>query len=103
MGRLFEIIFDLLIFFVMVKVLGRVFRLFGGAEAPKVEFRTHWGHAPRATSQGRSELTGQTARDPVCGMFVSTEVSHKLQVNGKTLHFCSEECLNQYQGHPTLV
>lgn len=40
---------------------------------------------------------GRTARDPVCGMFVSTEVSHRLVQNGKTLHFCSEDCLAQYQ------
>lgn len=43
---------------------------------------------------------GQTARDPVCGMFVSTELSHKLNDGGLTLHFCSRECLEQYQKKP---
>ena len=106
MGRLFEAIFDLVIFIVLVKILGRVFRLFLGGEAPKVEFRTHWGSAanpPRAAAPRRSELIGQTARDPVCGMFVSTEVSHKLLAQGKTLHFCSDECLNHYRGNPAHV
>ncbi len=40
---------------------------------------------------------GETARDPVCGMFVSTELSHRLVEDGKTLHFCSEKCRESYQ------
>ncbi len=58
---------------------------------------------PRA--QGRSSnhrqskhmVQGETARDPVCGMFVSTEVSQRLILGGRTLHFCSRECLERYQ------
>jgi YHS domain-containing protein len=58
---------------------------------------------PRA--QGRSSndrrskqvVQGETARDPVCGMFVSTEVSQRLVLSGRTLHFCSRECLERYQ------
>ena len=37
------------------------------------------------------------ARDPVCGMFVSTELSHQLRRGTDTLHFCSRECLEKYQ------
>lgn len=40
---------------------------------------------------------GRMVRDPVCGMFVSTEVSHRLVRGGKTLHFCSQECLERYE------
>jgi len=40
---------------------------------------------------------GEMARDPVCGMFVSTELSHPLRTRGRTLHFCSRACLEQYQ------
>jgi len=40
---------------------------------------------------------GEMARDPVCGMFVSTEVSHRLEWKGQTLHFCSDECLDKHQ------
>ena len=40
---------------------------------------------------------GQVARDPVCGMFVSTELPHHLARGAETLHFCSAECLKQYQ------
>ena len=32
-----------------------------------------------------------------CGMFVSTEVSHRLTQGTQTLHFCSRECLERYQ------
>lgn len=42
---------------------------------------------------------GTTARDPVCGMFVSTEVSHRLTRGKETLHFCSRECLERYQAN----
>ena len=44
-----------------------------------------------------SEVHGEAARDPVCGMFVSTELSHRLEIGGRTLHFCSDECLQKYQ------
>ena len=50
-----------------------------------------------ATGADRQVVQGQTARDPVCGMFVSTELSHRLTVESETLHFCSRECLEKYQ------
>jgi YHS domain-containing protein len=40
---------------------------------------------------------GEMARDPVCGIFVSTELSHRLKRNSETLHFCSPECMEKYQ------
>lgn len=50
-------------------------------------------HPPQpASPQG-----GKTARDPICGMFVSTELSHRLTRGTETLHFCSRECLEHYQ------
>lgn len=51
--------------------------------------------APR--TDARRTLHGETARDPVCGMFVSTELSHRLERGGQTLHFCSQDCLKRYQ------
>jgi YHS domain-containing protein len=42
-------------------------------------------------------IHGETARDPLCGMFVSTELSHRLKHDGQTLHFCSRECLERYE------
>jgi YHS domain-containing protein len=49
------------------------------------------------SSSARPEIRGQTARDPVCGMFVSTEVSHRLEHDGRLLHFCSPECLHKFR------
>ena len=53
----------------------------------------------RSSNDRRSKqvVQGETARDPVCGMFVSTEVSQRLVLSGRTLHFCSRECLERYQ------
>jgi len=45
----------------------------------------------------RPAVTGEMARDPVCGMFVSTELSQRLHHHGQTLHFCSRECMDRYQ------
>jgi len=64
--------------------------------------------APRTAASGRGPASRpaaaqaqgaqrEMARDPVCGMFVSTEVSHRLKWRGQTLHFCSDECLEKYQ------
>jgi YHS domain-containing protein len=49
----------------------------------------------------RPAVTGEMARDPVCGMFVSTELSQRLQHHGQTLHFCSRECMERYQKQGT--
>lgn len=40
---------------------------------------------------------GRTVRDPECGMFVSTEVSHRLTHGNEVLHFCSQDCLEKYE------
>jgi YHS domain-containing protein len=61
---------------------------------------------PATENQGRAaapadNMQGEMARDPVCGMFVSTEVSHRLKWGGETLHFCSAECLEKYKLAPS--
>src|SRR5579863_5469532 len=69
--------------------LGALFRSSG------IHVRTTAGKRPRpASAQPRP---GETARDPVCGMFVSTELSQQLSRGKETLHFCSRECLEKYQ------
>jgi len=63
------------------------------------------GGAPRGrpgvgrgkAGRGPDPVQGRTARDPVCGMFVSTEVSHRLTEGGKVLHFCSKDCMESYE------
>jgi YHS domain-containing protein len=36
-------------------------------------------------------------RDPVCGMFVSPEISLTLEHSGQVHHFCSAECRERFQ------
>ena len=55
------------------------------------------GNRGPAAAQTAAHPQGEMARDPVCGMFVSTEVSHPLKWRGQMLHFCSAECLEKYK------
>jgi YHS domain-containing protein len=89
MGRFFVYLLNLIFVVFLGWVLNRLLRAaFGQQNAAKVR-------ASRR-SAGRA-IRGETARDPVCGMFVSTEVSHRLSRHGETLHFCSRECLKRYE------
>ena len=79
------------------RLLGRVARLFGKPEARQT-WSWSWhigGGRPGRPSQPL--IQGETARDPVCGIFVSTEVSYRLTEQGATLHFCSRECRERYR------
>jgi len=73
----------------MARSLGSVFR------SPRIHIRTSGG-APPASAASQAHR-GEMARDPVCGMFVSTELSTQLKRGGETLHFCSPECLKKFQ------
>ncbi len=90
--RLLAYLFDLIVFVVIGRLVGLILsRLFGQPQA----FRWSWSDgARRRTPETRQ---GETVRDPVCGMFVSTELAHQLKQDGKLLHFCSRECLERYQ------
>jgi YHS domain-containing protein len=35
-------------------------------------------------------------RDPLCGTYVAEDISFRLEEDGKTLHFCSEQCRARY-------
>ncbi len=92
MLRLLAYLFDVFIAFVFAKVLSKAFQsLTGGRQ--RAGFKT----PPAASPADPRVHSGQTVRDPVCGMFVSTEVSHQLKAGDATLHFCSRECLERYQ------
>ncbi|HET7840831.1 MAG TPA: hypothetical protein VFM21_04460, partial [Terriglobia bacterium] len=66
-------------------------RLFGRPQA--------FPSSPQAGApQGvRTPRPGEMARDPICGMFVSTELSYPLKEKGQVLHFCSRDCMERYQ------
>jgi YHS domain-containing protein len=73
----------------MTRSLGSLFR------SPRIHIRTSGGAPP--ASPPAAAHSGEMARDPVCGMFVSTELSQQLRRGADTLHFCSRECLEKYQ------
>lgn len=92
MVRLLAYLFDLIVFVVIGRLVAMIIqRLFG---APRAVRSSTQRAAPHASAEERQ---GETVRDPVCGMFVSTELSHRLKQDGQTLHFCSRECLERYQ------
>ena len=56
-----------------------------------------------AGSRGASTGRGQAAavklvRDPVCGTYVPPRAALSVTAAGTTHYFCSERCLNEYQG-----
>lgn len=93
MVRLLFYIVEWLFLLLGWQLLGRLVRsLMSGSRTDPSSFgRRNSGARPAAAT-----VHGKMARDPMCGMFVSTEVSHRLRRDGKTLHFCSAECLERY-------
>ena len=81
-GEIFEI------FLWVVVVVWVVRRIFGGKRSRAVK-------PPRAERQAPAP-TKTLQRDPVCGTYVSEDISHRLEEGDKTLHFCSEECRMRY-------
>jgi len=92
MIRILLYLFEVVITFLFVRLLGGALQQFFGT--PRIHFRTTAG-GPRENPPETRQ--GVTVRDPVCGMFVSTELSHRLTSGTQTLHFCSRECLERYQ------
>jgi len=93
MGRLLSYFVELIFLIVVARMLGRALQGFFNPSLPGRQGRSA-EREPRNSSRVR---VGKTERDPVCGMFVSTEVSHRLVRGSETLHFCSHECLERYQ------
>ncbi len=93
MVRLLLYLVDLIVVIILGRALSRAFQhLFG----PPTIRTSSSRNSPREASSAHT-VRGEMARDPVCGMFVSTELSHRLTRGGKTLHFCSDECLERYR------
>jgi YHS domain-containing protein len=91
-ARLIDAIMDLVFMIGVVFAISRTIRGILGGARRTVNGRTHAGQkTPPSAPQGR------TARDPVCGMFVSTEVSHRLVEDGHVVHFCSKNCMESYE------
>ena len=93
MGVLLRYVLELILAWVVWRFLsGALQQLFGG------RINTFDPRVYTDPSKTRKPaVSGEMARDPVCGMFVSTELSQRLQRHGQTLHFCSRECMEKYQ------
>jgi YHS domain-containing protein len=89
MGSLLSYFVELIFLIVVGKLLGGALRTFFAPFPVRGE--------ARPSARANRVRIGQTARDPVCGMFVSTELPHCLVRGSETLHFCSHECLERYQ------
>lgn len=89
-------LFDILEFVMLLLFLKAMFRSLGSLfRSSGIHGRTSAGRPPQpATAE---QHRGETARDPVCGMFVSTEVSQRLVRGKETMHFCSRACLEKFQ------
>jgi len=93
MTALLEYLFDIIGLLIVARLIGLAIRYLFGASPLRFTFRAH----ATPESDSRKTVRGETARDPVCGMFVSTDLSHRLEWRGRTLHFCSRECLERYK------
>lgn len=97
MARVLFYLVDLIIVLLIARMLHRALRHLlarGG-----IHFSSQRGAGRSRTASPRT-TNGEMARDPVCGMFVSTELSQQLTRGNETLHFCSRECLERYEKQP---
>ena len=91
MGKLLGYLLQFVFVFFLLRFLWKLLRrLIGGVRRAQQA-------QGRGPSPPFSDASEQTFRDPVCGMFVSPELSHKLKSSAQTLHFCSPECMEKYQ------
>ncbi len=93
MARLLAYLVEIVVLLLVLRrLLGGLLVLLGRRQT-----RVWTGRSGSTERSAKEVVGGQTARDPVCGMFVSTELSTILTLDGQTFHFCSRECLERYQ------
>jgi YHS domain-containing protein len=81
---IFRFIVPLFILFLLRSVLRSVMAGFRPASRPR-------------SAQRDIPAAAELKKDPVCGTYVSAAASLTRVVDGKTVHFCSEECLKKYR------
>ncbi len=59
---------------------------------------SHMVHGHRHGSQGQA--TGDTGKDPVCGMEVGAGRGYSEVFVGREYRFCSRKCLDQFDANP---
>jgi YHS domain-containing protein len=94
---LLSLIERLILLLIVVSVIRSAVRFVQGITS---RFGTHISpranHSPQAASASQSATMLQ--QDPVCGTYVAIDASLKKVVNGKVLHFCSDDCRDRYRG-----
>lgn len=48
------------------------------------------------SGQPSSELPDEMVKDPHCQAYFPKRLAYKTELNGQTLYFCSQECLDAY-------
>ena len=91
MGAFVEYLLDIIFFAAVLRIAYSALRTFFGPKAARSQVQ---GRPAPVSESGPSR---EMARDPECGMFVSTEVSRRMPWKGEVLHFCSQECMEKYQ------
>jgi YHS domain-containing protein len=86
-----------------VNSLSRVFRavLWGVVTSGLLSLVRQWSssHAGQTVPGRQSHSPAiRLYRDPVCGTYVSPEISVKLEKSGRITHFCSARCRERYAG-----
>lgn len=85
--------------------LSRVFRavLWGVVTGGLLSFVRQWSASDEqmthSQESGKFSPAIHLYRDPVCGTYVSPEISLTLEKSGHITHFCSAECRERY-GRP---
>jgi YHS domain-containing protein len=88
-----------------VNSLNRVFRavLWGVVTTALLSFVRRWVSGANRMMNGQQPERFSPAirlyRDPVCGTYVSPEISIQLEKSGHITHFCSAQCRERY-GRP---
>jgi YHS domain-containing protein len=87
---------EILDFVILALFVMGVLRKIGSLFRPtRINVRTSMGGP--SPSPSSSPHRGEMARDPICGMFVSTELPYQLNRGKDSVHFCSRECLEKFQ------
>ena len=77
-----------LFFFLCLTLLQRILaKLFG----PRLRTRRQ----PRPAGPTKT-VSGQTVKDPQCGMYVATNLAIATRKKGDTFYFCSEKCRDEF-------
>ena len=58
----------------------------------------HVGHGPEQDSAGSN--AADSLKDPVCGMHVTTQLTHQLEHSGHAYYFCSAKCQSKFSAAP---